>query len=293
MCFGKTKTVKSLREKCTSSNELELGFNLDINLDDRCDYIDHDQLQELKHNNTSLYILQINCRGIKSKFDELEELLGHKKQPDVIILSETWLKEGEEKYVEFKGYKFEGMNRVHKKGGGVGILVKDSLIYQTRPDLIKNCDHNSCEHYLIELKGRNYNIIVGSLYRPPNTDIDKFLSEYNDTLEKVSQEKNKELVLGMDHNLDLLKQTSHRKTQSFVENTLDHSLLPVIMKPTRISKNSATLIDNVVISEKLQSNYTGNILLSNLSDHLPCYVEIKEFYVGKKEAIKTKKRKTK
>ena len=41
----------------------------------------------------------------------------------------------------------------------------------------------------------------------------------------------------MDHNLDLLKQASHKMTQTFIEHTLDHSLLPVITKPTRISKN--------------------------------------------------------
>ena len=95
----------------------------------------------------------------------------------------------------------------------------------------------------------------------------------------------------MDHNLDLLKQASHKMTQTFIEHTLDHSLLPVITKPTRISQMSATLIDNIIISDKLQLNYTSNILISNLSDHLPCYVEIKEFYAGKKEANKIKKRK--
>ena len=63
------------------------------------------------------------------------------------------------------------------------------------------------------------------------------------------------------------------------------------MKPTRISRTSATLIDNVIISDKLHSNYTSNILVSNLSDHLPCYVEIKEFYAGKRETTKIKKRK--
>ena len=95
----------------------------------------------------------------------------------------------------------------------------------------------------------------------------------------------------MDHNLDLLKQTSHKMTQTFIEHTLDHALLPVIMKPTRISRTSATLIDNIIISDKLQLNYTSNILVSNLSDHLPCYVEIKEFYAGKREVTKIKKRK--
>ena len=287
MCFGKTKTLKSLREQCTSSNESELGFNLD----DRCDYIDHDQIQEMKPCKSSLIILQLNCRGIKSKLDEKDELLTQLKQPDVVILSETWLKEGEEKYVDIKGYNYEGVNREHKRGGGVGILVKDKLIYKTRPDLNKNCQHNSYEHFFIELKGISYNVIIGSLYQPPNTDINKFLAEYNDTLERISLEKNKEVILGMDHNLDLLKQTSHKKTQTFVENTLDHALLPVIMKPTRISRTSATLIDNVLISDKLQSNYTSNILLSNLSDHLPCYVEINEFYAGKRKATEIKKRK--
>ena len=95
----------------------------------------------------------------------------------------------------------------------------------------------------------------------------------------------------MDQNLDLLKQASHKMTQTFIEYSLDHALLPVITKPTRISRTSATLIDNIIISDKLQLNYTSNILVSDLSDHLPCYVVIKEFYAGKKEATKIKKRK--
>ena len=85
MCFGKTKTLKSLREKCASGIEPELGFNLD----DRCDYIDHDQLLERRPSNSSLTIQQLNCQGIKSKIDEIEELLVQLKQPDVVILSET------------------------------------------------------------------------------------------------------------------------------------------------------------------------------------------------------------
>ena len=93
----------------------------------------------------------------------------------------------------------------------------------------------------------------------------------------------------MDHNLDLLKQSTHRKTQEFVECLLDRLLLPVIMKPTRISKSSATLLDNIIISEKLQSSYSCNIILSDLSDHLPCYVEINDFNAGRKEATRIKK----
>ena len=145
----------------------------------------------MKPSKSSLNILQLNCTGIKSKLDEIEELLVQLKQPDVVILSETWLKEGEEKYINIKGHKYEGIHRENKKGGGVGILIKDRLIYKPRPDLNKSSQHNSYEHFFIELKGSRYNVIIGSLYQPPNTDIDKFLEEYNNSLERISLDRNK------------------------------------------------------------------------------------------------------
>ena len=73
--------------------------------------------------------------------------------------------------------------------------------------------------------------------------------------------------------------------------TLDNSLLPVITEPTRISKTSATLLDNIFISEKLQTDYSSSILLGDLSDHLLCYLEIADFSISKKEVRKITKRK--
>ena len=84
-------------------------------------------------------------------------------------------------------------------------------------------------------------------------------------------------IIGLDHNLDLLKQSVHSKTQEFLECILDHNLLPTITKPTRISKTSATLIDNILISNKLQLNYESLIIVDDLSDHLPCLVKLKNF----------------
>ena len=58
---------------------------------------------------------------------------------------------------------------------------------------------------------------------------------------------------------------------------LDHNLLPTMTKPTRISKTSATLIDNILISKKSQPNYESLIIVDDLSDHLPCLVKLKNF----------------
>ena len=49
-------------------------------------------------------------------------------------------------------------------------------------------------------------------------------------------------------------------------------MLPTITRPTRITNTSATLIDNLFISQQLQTNYKSGILLDDTSDHMPCYL---------------------
>ena len=80
---------------------------------------------------------------------------------------------------------------------------------------------------------------------------------------------NKELILGMDHNLDLLKGHEHQRTQNFLDVILDHGLVPMITHPTQITNSTATLIDNVFISWALQHDFNSLILSEDTSDHLP------------------------
>ena len=117
---------------------------------------------------------------------------------------------------------------------------------------------------------------MGSMYRPPNTNINDFLETFNQQITRIIKTRS-ECIIGLDHNLDLLKQSTHPKTQEFLENILDHNLLPTITKPTRISKTSATLIDNILISKKLQPDFESFIIIDDLSDHLPCLVNLKNF----------------
>ena len=73
----------------------------------------------------------------------------------------------------------------------------------------------------------------------------------------------------MDQNLDLLKSHIHSQTQTFLENTLNANLIPTIGRPTRITKSSVTLIDNIYISTKLNFKFDSCILLSDISDNMP------------------------
>ena len=96
--------------------------------------------------------------------------------------------------------------------------------------------------------------------------------------------------MGLDHNLDFLKSKKHPNTQSFLEFNLDSDLMPTITRPTRVTQKSATLIDNVFISKKLQNNFASSILIDDISDHFPSIVFLKNQKICKKEPLKIQTR---
>ena len=88
-------------------------------------------------------------------------------------------------------------------------------------------------------------------------------------LMRLSTEK-KELILCTDQNIDLLKSSTNKNCQDLLDLMCDKQLLPGITRPTRITKNSATLIDNIYASFSLVKEFQSTILLEDISDHLPC-----------------------
>ena len=57
------------------------------------------------------------------------------------------------------------------------------------------------------------------------------------------------------------------------------------MKPTRITKDSATLIDNVFVSTCLSDRITSNIVVNDMSDHLQCKLTINKMFPLKNKAV--------
>ena len=173
-------------------------------------------------------------------------------------------------------------------GGGTGILVHKSLRSRIRKDLEINL--NTCEHTLIEVKTETNNLLVVSGYRPPNSNTKEFLTEYKQALKAWQKLKHHEIIIGLNHNLDFLKGEKHPQTQTFLEFNLDSDLMPTITRPTRVTQKSATLIDNVFISKKLQSKFASNILIDDISDHFPSIVFLRDQKLCKNETVKLQTR---
>ena len=201
-------------------------YNAEI---DVCDYLDVDE--KISVSDSDLVILQLNIRGLYSKVYKLKELLTDSfmgKNPDIILLCETWQSKNSPLPV-IEGYQIVQRYREHRKGGRVAILISENLNYRRHPDL--ECNTSILEYCVIEVKLARENVICCSYYRAPNTDVNGFLTEYETLMNKLKNCKCK-IVMGMDHNLDLLKYSKHRPTREFIQLNENTDLVPCITRPT-------------------------------------------------------------
>ena len=188
----------------------------------------------------------------------------------MVLLCETFLNKKTSKLVNIPGYTMISNSRSLAKGGGTAILVKEGLKYNTCKDLDIFIE-KKVESVFVEILAKcNKHIVVGSMYRPPNNTEDTFVEAILSIRHKLSKEhERKELIIGMDHNYDLLKSWEHKRTQYFLNTLLEKELFPTITRPTRITQRSATLIDNIFVSMNLHKKYESAIIINDISDHLP------------------------
>ena len=91
-------------------------------------------------------------------------------------------------------------------------------------------------------------------------------------LNKISFEKKEAILLG-DYNINLLNCDNDKNTSEFLELMLSFSLLTRIIKPTRITPRSQTLIDNIFFNGLQANIVTGNIV-TDISDHFAQFISI-------------------
>ena len=77
-------------------------------------------------------------------------------------------------------------------------------------------------------------------------------------------------------NIDLLNFNAHKETEDFINTLGTYSFHPHILKPTRITSHSATLIDNIFFNSLEHQTSSGNILC-DITDHLPNFLIINKF----------------
>ena len=136
----------------------------------------------------------------------------------------------------------------------------------------------------------NRKIVIGELYRQPNSSYNDFIVKYESLIEKIDAEK-ADLILGTDQNLNFLNIETCNLASGFLETNLSAGIVPHILKPTRITHDKATLIDNIYTKSNRVCSSKSAILATPLGDHCPCLLLLDELPVRNDKPMKIKTRK--
>ena len=131
MCFSKHETPTLF-----DNLERPLDFrSIDHSLwNDKCDYYEVNEIQNLNPNNKNLTILQLNIRSLLGKQLEINLLLNklyHRRSlPKILLLSEIHLSDSKLRHLNIPNYTTLSHNRQNRGRGGVAIMVHNSLTYK-------------------------------------------------------------------------------------------------------------------------------------------------------------------
>ena len=92
------------------------------------------------------------------------------------------------------------------------------------------------------LNKKQKNLIIGCVYKHPKHEVKDFTNNHMmPLLDKLSNE-NKDIMIMHDFNVNLINCNDDKNTSNFLDAMLSQSLLPFITTPTRITRNTKTLL---------------------------------------------------
>ena len=214
----------------------------------------------------------INIRSLKANLGSFETCLANLNfEFTVIGVSETWLRDDNCDLYNLDGYHFTEVHRTCRSGGGVGIYVKNSIPFLNRRDL--KVEDAISESVFIEIDKQIFNgsknITIGVIYRPPGGNLQNFIDSVNTVLNGLRNENKLCFLLG-DVNINLLNYEKHEDTTTFIDLMHSFSFISLINRPTRITENSATSIDNIFTNHYVNlDNSFQCVIYTDVSDHFP------------------------
>ena len=246
-------------------NDPDVNFYLE---NSSCEYYTEDSFKNMLAENQSR--LNLKCGTLETAWPFVPpNFLGQLRVKFPIIgISETWLDDCYY-FSDIVSYNFLHKPRVNHIGGGVGLYIGEHLNYKERHDLAFPED-KSAESLFVEINRiKENNIIVAIIYRPPDSKLNEFLSDSDLVLGNISKE-NKLVFLMGDWNLNLINHHCHKATSDFLDLLYSRMYFPLITRPTRITANKASLIDNIFTNDPLRPSISG-LFLNDVSDHLPIF----------------------
>jgi len=237
------------------------------------DYYDSGQLDKILKVATPSdinSIMHININRFMPHADMLySNLMLLSNKFSIIAITEMFTDHTNENIANITGYDKIIKSRVGKSGGGVAFYFDTDLHLNIKQKPELSCKNQSIMESLFVQVTQDHgkDIILGVIYRPPNTNVNQFLIELELILTKINTENKPCYIMG-DYNIDLLN--NNNESKCFLNQLFAFGFYPRIDRPTRIRETSATLID-VIFTNVYNTELSSGVWIADVSDHLPIY----------------------
>ena len=212
-----------------------------------------------------LSIAHLNINGLThcNRVDQLQVHLLNRPL-DILCISETKCNENiPHDDIMIDGYDVHRRDRLTDGGGGVAVYIKrsPSLIFKQRNDLMTAEIEGLVGEVILP---NSKPLILGAVYRPPNSR-KSWINQFESMVDIITLENKETLFLG-DFNVDLLKNEKHLQ---YLEEVYQFEQL--IHEPTRVTKDSSTLIDHIYTTNT-EHIRTSGVTPLEISDHHMIYL---------------------
>ena len=219
----------------------------------------------------TLNIMTFNVRSLNRNGELFTSLLSSLfRPPDILVLTETWLEEGDQITSEMEGYNAFHTIREGGRSGGVSIYVATYL--SAGPIFELTVCNATIETNVIEISTNHETLVIFGVYRPHSDIVEHFCPVIDGMLHSPLLLHKSVIVLG-DINIDLLKQ--HKQyVRDFMETMQSLSYIPRITKATRfpsVNDNcSPSLLDHIWTNTLMR--FSSGIITEDMTDHCPVFI---------------------
>ena len=253
-------------------------------------YYTENEFNNIPNLKNKLTFFNTNIRSIPKNFDKLKYFLFELNHNfSIISISETWLKQYNKDNYNLKGYSHISKIRPKKSGGGTSIFVRSDIKFKIKENInvdLPGVDSIAIEIHKDELNSTK-NVIVLALYRPPNINAAHFIIKLTDTMQTL-HEQNKHVFLMGDFNIDITEAmlTTNRIVNDFHNLFLSYHFYNLINKPTRVTENKSSIIDNIYTNAS--KTLVNGIFKTDFSDHYSifCVTDLTKLLAKNKTVIK-------
>ena len=205
-------------------------------------------------------ITYLNINSLRYEIIDLRKIISY-TDIDLISITETKIDSSfpdaqflTENYLTFRCDR-------NKHGGGILTFVKNGLLPKHIPDL----ESNIIEILPLEIRIDKSKWIVLNVYRPPTSNIQSFIDELSNTLDKSLSKYDSIIVMG-DINIDTTEAEEAKLTNRLLkELCITYDLSNLVTESTCITYTHESSID-IILTNRKQSFMLSKAVETGLSD---------------------------